>query len=91
MLALARSATGSKCDGFLNTRARQVQMIVLQPVIPSTTLVSEAETRLGQGDGDRVRVSGSDDEWDCVADIAEALHARGRVAHADGVDDGDPG
>ena len=30
--AVARSATGSKCDGFLNTRARQVQKLVMWPV-----------------------------------------------------------
>ena len=31
MLAVARSATGSKCDGFLGHRARQVQWVVMQP------------------------------------------------------------
>ena len=30
MLAVARSATGSKCDGFLKRRARQVQMLVMR-------------------------------------------------------------
>lgn len=31
MLALARSATRGKCDGFLRHRPRQVQWVVLQP------------------------------------------------------------
>jgi hypothetical protein len=32
VLAVARSATGGKCDGFLKRRARQVQMLVMWPV-----------------------------------------------------------
>jgi hypothetical protein len=56
-LAVARSATGSKCDGYLNTRARQVLRFVLPR--PSRPRRRSAPPATDRRDRDRVAGRGA--------------------------------
>ena len=79
-LALARSARAVKCDGYLKHRARQVQLLVMQPAVHLSKRRTDAEPRaaISEASGTSPRATGH--LWPGAVDVGLALPHRRQAA-----------